>query len=170
MGKHVEGVDDVKRALAKVEGAFGTRGVVKGLMQGGLVFERAAKRNIRKQELIDLGELRDSTEARLDPEVKIGIEVGPTVEYAAIHEFGGTVEIPITTKMRKFAWWQWYESNRKNDMWKGLALTKKKKMVRQFPARPYMRPAFDEEQKNALKAIRKGYILMLANALGKKID
>ncbi len=50
-------------------------------------------------------------------------------EYAAIHNEGGTINstIPITDKMRKFAWAMHYnETGGEGDSkWKGLALTKK---------------------------------------------
>lgn len=50
-------------------------------------------------------------------------------EYAAIHNEGGTINstIPVTPKMRKFAWAMHYnETGGEGDSkWKGLALTKK---------------------------------------------
>lgn len=52
--------------------------------------------------------------------------------YSKIHNEGG--QIPITPKMRKFAWAKYYEANpeKKGDAggeWKGMALTKKTAIV-----------------------------------------
>ena len=61
------------------------------------------------------------------------------VPYAAIHEFGGVINITITAQMRKFFWAMWYESN--DDKWKGMALTKKTTFKIDMQARPYLEPA-----------------------------
>lgn len=53
------------------------------------------------------------------------------IPYAAIHNNGGT--ITITTKMRKYFWYMYSATG--NDMWKFLAITKKKNITipqRQF--------------------------------------
>lgn len=53
------------------------------------------------------------------------VTIRNTTPYAAIHNEGGTVRQrrTITSRMRRFAWAQYYKSG--EDMWKGLALTKK---------------------------------------------
>ena len=54
--------------------------------------------------------------------------------YAAIHNFGGTINIhpTVTPKMRRFAWAMYHKTKGedKNDfnVWKALALTKKEKL------------------------------------------
>lgn len=59
------------------------------LMQGGLVVERWAKKNIRQHHLIDTRNLTNSVTA--EPE-GTDVTIGPrNVVYAAIHEFGGTI-------------------------------------------------------------------------------
>lgn len=74
------------------------------------------------------------------PQSKSSIIISVNSPYAAIHQFGGTVNpiIPITSKMRKFFWAKFYETNQNN--WKALALTKKKELkpVISIPARPYI--------------------------------
>jgi phage gpG-like protein len=55
-------------------------------------------------------------------------------EYSAIHNWGGTInsQIPVTPKMRKFAWAMHYQQTNgdaeADSKWKGLALTKKEKL------------------------------------------
>ena len=61
------------------------------------------------------------------------------VPYAAIHEFGGTINIPITVQMRKFFWAMWYET--KDEKWKWMALTKKTAFKITMKERPYLEPA-----------------------------
>lgn len=67
------------------------------------------------------------------------VKVFTELPYAAIHNFGGTIDIhpAVTPKMRKFAW-KMYFSTKENEqkqensegeetnLWKALALTKKK--------------------------------------------
>jgi phage gpG-like protein len=54
--------------------------------------------------------------------------------YGKIHNTGG--KIPITDKMRKFAWFKYIESDKKDQHWKWLALTKKKFIV--MPRRQFL--------------------------------
>lgn len=63
------------------------------------------------------------------------VRVFTDLPYAAIHNFGGTINInpTVTPKMRRFAWAMYHKTkgeDGKNEfnMWKALALTKKKKL------------------------------------------
>lgn len=62
------------------------------------------------------------------------VRVFTDLPYAAIHNFGGTINIhpTVTPKMRRFAWAMYHKSKGedKNDfnVWKALALTKKEKL------------------------------------------
>lgn len=141
------------RKLSKVL----TRGeLLHSFMQGGFVFERGAKKRIRSQGLIDTGNLRDSTIAEPDVSVTKGVAVviGPRgVIYAAIHEFGGVLHPRVTRKMRGFAWHKFKETG--EPMWRAIALTRKARLTIKIPARPYMRPTFDEDKDRAVRAINK---------------
>lgn len=83
--------------------------------------------------------------------VEIDIRPGPVmrfvkgsrVPYADIHEHGGTITVPVTERMRKFFWAQWYATG--EDRWKGMALTKVASFTIRIPARPYLGPAFTDE-------------------------
>ena len=87
------------------------------------------------------------------------VKISNDVVYAPIHNWGGTVQPAVTDKMRKWAWRQFYKSAgiRKNaskktkslrlkevaanpqaQMWKGLALTKKKKLNIHIPQRQFL--------------------------------
>ena len=61
--------------------------------------------------------------------------------YSGIHNYGGTVNPTVTPKMRKFAWAMHYrEAEKKADYtpWKGLALTRKKRLSITMPKRPFI--------------------------------
>ncbi len=81
------------------------------------------------------------------------------VAYAAVHQQGATINIPITPKMRRYAWARHYDATGRSKgsqsgkkgrtratsegdtMWKRLALTKKKQLVVKIPARPFIGPS-----------------------------
>lgn len=58
--------------------------------------------------------------------------------YARIQDKGG--KIPITSKMRNFAWRMYFKT--KNKMWKAVAITKKKYVT--MPAKEYSVVNFDK--------------------------
>lgn len=78
------------------------------------------------------------------------------VVYASIHQNGGEISIPVTAKMRRYAWARYYAAtggskggkegengqktaeNTDARMWKGLALTKKERLSVTIPARPFI--------------------------------
>ena len=84
------------------------------------------------------------------------------VVYAPIHNWGGTVSVTVTDRMRRFAWAKFYKAsgkarkaatrqkkgrnvaavgqaaNPKASFWKNLALTKKKKLDIRIPQRQFL--------------------------------
>lgn len=87
------------------------------------------------------------------------VRVANDVPYASIHNYGGETHPTVTPKMRKFAWAMYYNTSgigkkpstgkktgnrRKNaaspqaEMWKRLALTKKKKLKVRIPKRQFI--------------------------------
>lgn len=64
------------------------------------------------------------------------IVFGSDAEHAAIHNEGGTVKIPITTKSRKYFWVMFKVTG--NGMWKALALTKKQSITITIPKRQFL--------------------------------
>ena len=61
---------------------------------------------------------------------------GNDVPYARIHNEGGMVTFKITAQSRKFFWFMYYRTG--EEMWKGLALTKKESISYQMPKRQFM--------------------------------
>ena len=77
------------------------------------------------------------------------VKVANDVEYAPLHNWGGETHPTVTPRMRKFAWAMYYKAVGKRKkgktrqgelppeagMWKGLALTRKKKLKVKIPQR-----------------------------------
>jgi phage gpG-like protein len=72
---------------------------------------------------------------------RVDIEVRAV--YGAVHEYGGT--FTITPRQRRFFWAKFYETG--DDLWKALALS----VQYTIPARPYLRPAIDAKEDEAMK-------------------
>jgi HK97 gp10 family phage protein len=149
MSQIVSGMVELTQNLKELAKLVSGEELEHALMQGGFVIEAAAKENVTEQDLIDTGNLRDgiTTEA-VTHEL---VEVGPQAEYGAIHEFGGEVHPRVTSKMRGWAFAMFRETG--NDMYLGIALTKKETLNITIPARPYMRPAMDENETLVLEKI-----------------
>jgi hypothetical protein len=81
------------------------------------------------------------------------VTISNPVPYAPAHQFGETIQVPVTAKMRRFAWARYYEAgggpkgtgeDKKQadagadeaEFWKRLALTKKTTLSIKLPARP----------------------------------
>lgn len=87
------------------------------------------------------------------------------VVYASIHQSGGQISVPVTPQMRRYAWARYYaatggpkgegkgkkgrktEGNTDAQMWKGLALTKKQRLSVSIPARPFIGPSRELDEK-----------------------
>ncbi|HUT61295.1 MAG TPA: hypothetical protein VNA25_25890 [Phycisphaerae bacterium] len=61
-----------------------------------------------------------------------GLRGSQSVRYAWIQDKGGTTHPRVTPRMRKWAWWAYSESG--NEMYKGMALTKKSTLNVKVPA------------------------------------
>lgn len=65
------------------------------------------------------------------------------VAHAAIHEFGGTITVRITDKMRRFFWAKFRET--RDEKYKWMALARRQTFTIRIPARPYIGPAAEQE-------------------------
>lgn len=88
------------------------------------------------------------------------VKISNDVLYAPIHNWGGTITVTVTDRMRRFAWGKYREAmgetkkgagkkvrkkaaakrppNPQAQMWKGLALTPKKKLNIRIPQRQFI--------------------------------
>jgi HK97 gp10 family phage protein len=104
--------------------------IMKALLAGGEVVRNHAKLNIQAQELVDTSNLLNSISVQEGSGGKTDatVEIGTNVEYAAIHEFGGAI-------------------HQTNAWGKGITQTI------HIPARPYLRPALDENESSIVDAV-----------------
>lgn len=104
--------------------------ILKALKAGGEVVRNHAKLNIQAQELVDTSNLLNSISVQEGSGGKTDatVEIGTNVEYAAIHEFGGAI-------------------SQTNAWGKGISQTI------HIPARPYLRPALDENESSIADAV-----------------
>ena len=123
------------------------RGIVTGaalksaVMAGGQTLENYAKINVEKTfsgKSTGGAGLGGSIQMVVSKaaETKVEVDVGPTVIYGRIHEFGGIVR-PVTAKFLHF-------------IIDGIEIFTK---LVQIPARPYLRPAFDEHKNEIVDAM-----------------
>lgn len=140
MSEIVAGSMKLSKQLARLMAQVTPRQRQIALMQGGFVVEAFAKDNVRKQHLIDTGNLRNAITAELEGDE--AVTIGPrNVVYAAIHEFGGT----ITAKNSPYLVFQTADG----------AWHKVRSVT--MPAKPYMRPAVDEHKPEVNQAVG-GYL------------
>jgi phage gpG-like protein len=151
----------------------------RALKRGGVVLEGWMKVNIQRQGLIDTGNMRGavSTEEESDDVVSVGPR---NVQYAAIHEFGGTIRpvnakylaIPVTKAARYAGSPRRFGGKLHAQMVAGggalvdengdIQYALKKSVT--IPARPYVRPAVDEHGMDAVTEIGDAIVLMLQEA------
>lgn len=105
----------------------------------------SAARNKGRGLLVNTGALKRSIKAEgvSQQAERTVMHFSSPLKYAAVHNSGGniTVRMIITPKMRKWAWAMWYKT--KDARYKGLALTKKKRLTMsvKMPARPFLAPS-----------------------------
>lgn len=101
------------------------------------------------------------------------VKIVNDVPYAAVHNEGGVTKPTVTPKMRRFAWAMYYQTGGKSkggpkghksaekgqdaalppaaQMWRGLALTKKKKLEIKIPQRQFIGPSRELSEKLSAK-------------------
>lgn len=93
-----------------------------------------AARNNGRAILVDKGKLRNSIRiVRSGPGFVV---IGTSVPYAQVHNEGGTINIPVTDRMRRWGWAMFAKT--KDSKFKGLALTKKSSLRVRMPKRQFM--------------------------------
>jgi hypothetical protein len=93
--------------------------------------------------MIRSGALVNSIQPKTVTSEKVVISAGnEKVNYARAHNEGETITVPVTPKMRKFAWAMHYkeagDDKKADTAWKGLALTKKETLTIKLPMRRFM--------------------------------
>jgi len=111
-----------------------------------LLLENQTKLNVRRQGIVDTGNLLNSIQSRVISNKNTAtISYGAFgVKYAAIHEFGG----PFTERMRKAMFAKFRERGKPYRPGKGII---EGGYVR---ARPYIRPSLIQQRKRILEILK----------------
>jgi phage gpG-like protein len=64
------------------------------------------------------------------------VSAGEGLPYAFIHQFGGTTRPRVTERSRGFFWHKFFET--REEMWKFMAISKKRRFTVPIPQRKYM--------------------------------
>lgn len=131
----------IKNNIPAFRKAISGDGLMKAVKAGGHVIEGAAKINASRGRpglSIDEGSLTNSITVEEDKKTSTSasVNIGPKVIYAAIHEFGGWIKAKSAKALHFVI--------------DGQHFTKKAVFI---PARPYLRPAVDENIPKIQEAI-----------------
>jgi len=162
MQSQVTGTNALIAGIQQYVKAVGGANMANALGAGAQVLKEKTQENILEQDLYDTGELYDSVEWVKVNQYRVDILV--TAPHAAAHEYGygGGKVVTITPRQRAFFWYKYSETG--DSMWKALALSKTYTLAA-IPARPYFRPAIDENKKGVALAIQ----IELARSLTRRL-
>jgi len=147
-------------------------------MSGGQIILEAAKGNIQEQGLIRTRTLSRSLSEEVvekSPQRAV-VAVGTNLEYAAIHEFGGVIQakrrkylaIPVGELTGSPMKYDLHAiKTRKGNLVLMDASGKVQYVLKpsvRIPARPYLRPAFDEKHGQAQEKIGESLKIMIEKA------
>lgn len=80
--------------------------------------------------------LRNSVVIKSQTPQRIEIMAGEGLPYAEIHNKGGTINVTLTPKARKFFWYMYKKTE--DEKWKRMAITKKQMLNIRIPQRQYI--------------------------------
>lgn len=136
--RQVMGLSQLESKLKRIARAVSPQGhLADALADGATPVLEEARENILELQLWQSGDLYDSGKVVKVNQFRVDVEF--RVVYAAIHEYGGTIKVPVTAKSRAYFWWRHRVTG--DDKWKAMALSKKSHFIVKIPARPYLRPA-----------------------------
>ena len=85
------------------------------------------------------GALRDSV-STFSEQALYRVIVQTDMPYSEIHNEGGTINVKVTPKMRKYFWAMFKASGQ--ERWKGMAMTKKTQFTIRIPKRQFIGESF----------------------------
>ncbi|MCZ2155737.1 MAG: HK97 gp10 family phage protein [Bryobacterales bacterium] len=138
-------------ALKRLEKTARGEALKRSAMAGGFVIEGQAKVNVERTFQPSTGNLAGSifTDVIQADDTRAEVAVGPSVVYGRIQELGGTVK-PVFAKML-----HWVDESGEHHFANEVTL----------PARPYLRPAVDENGNKIVKAISENLRIEIEAAL-----
>lgn len=178
----VIGKEELARKFRSMSEAAQGASLVSVVRAGGLIILDAAKDNVKDQGLIRTRTLSRSLHEEVVEQSKdqAAVEIGTNLEYAAIHEFGGTIKpksakylaIPVgsyTGSPRKYGDLRVRKTASGNlvlvDAGNKVQYVLKSSV--EIPARPYLRPALDEHGDEAQKEMGETFKELVLKAATK---
>ncbi len=175
----VIGKEELVRKFRKMKDEVKSRGLRITAEAGGSVILIAAKGNLKQQGLRKTSHLAGSLheEVSQSSPTQAAVSIGTNVEHAAIHEFGGTIK-PKSAKYLAIPVGTYKGSPLKHPNLR-VRLTNAGNLVMvdssgavqyvlktsvEIPARPYLRPAFDEHKQDALDVMEREFRSFLLKA------
>ena len=145
MSAQLKGLQEALQALNRLDNAFAGKALETAALSGILPIQNAAKQNAPYR----TGTLRRSIheEVMERGDRRVVVSTGTDVVYAPIHEFGGVIT-PKTARALFFEIDGQFVMTQRVDM----------------PARPYMRPAFDNKKGAAEREVGQALLALLKRA------
>lgn len=178
-GEIVIGKEELIRKFRAMSEALQGNSLAAVAQVGGLVIENASRGNIKAQGLIRTRTLSRSIHQQVVEQnaERAAVEIGTNLEYAAIHEFGGTIR-PKNSKYLAIPVGVYKDSPRRHNNLKlrktsrgNLVLVSPSGQVQyvlkssvEIPARPYLRPAFDETREEAVSEMGRAFAKLVTKA------
>ena len=143
----VIGADSLTADLLKIAMTISPQGHLSDCLAAGAeVILEGARENLLTQQLFRSGDLYDSGKVVKVNQYRVDVVFDKV--YAAIHEYGGTIDVPVTPKSRAYFFWRYSVTG--DEKWLFMAISRKTVFKVVIPARPYLRPAMAEYTKDAV--------------------
>lgn len=144
-------IAEFAEALKRLDKTARGKALKRSAMAGGYVIEAQAKINANTTFKASTSNLAGSifTDTISESDMEVEVAVGPSVVYGRIQELGGTVK-PVSAKLL-----HWVNEQGEHRTAKEVTL----------PARPYLRPAIDENGDKIVKAISENLRIEIEAAL-----
>lgn len=175
----VFGKEELIAKFRQLSDAVKGEALVVVVQAGGSVVVNAAKDNIKEQDLIRTRNLSRSVHQQVvesTPE-RAAVEVGTNLEYAAIHEFGGTIQskqgkyLAVPVGSRRGSPMNQSDLRLRKTAGGNLVMVDEGGTVQyvlkrsvEIPARPYLRPAADEHYQDIQSQMTKGFVQAIKKA------
>lgn len=144
----VIGMGELDDNLQKIARRLSPQGKLSDSLEiGAEAILEGARENLLANQLFRSGDLYDSGQTEKVNQFRV--DVAFKMPYAAIHEYGGVIDVPVTEKSRGFFFWKHRITG--DEKWLAMALSKKDIFKVHIPARPYLRPAIDENHDDAVE-------------------
>lgn len=180
MSEDVQGMTDLLEKFKNLEEAVQEDSLIGTAQAGGTVVRNAALDNIKSQGLIKTRTMSRSVHSVvIESSVnRAAVQVGTNLEYAAIHEYGGVIH-PKNSKYLAIPVGTYTGSPRRHPDLK-VRVTNNGNLVMvsaggevqyvlkqsvTIPARPYMRPAYDEQKQEVIDTMQQAYMQLIKKAV-----